>query len=212
MGKRAYNEGKFDCHKQKEELTEAELKFGKDRIKIWGTQELMPWVDVYARIAAGMDIKHIAQKYGHERMITLWAEQDGIEPIKDIIDLVDDEIIQRRKMLEVENKNPAIAMTLKEVVNEYAPDVAVELVKLTSSMIRKGQAILDDEDSTTNDMKNIAQAVQTMTDTVEISERFSTNAGTGNINISVPGFSFIEDLPPESIEADIVIEKDESDE
>ncbi len=203
MGERAYNKGKQKTHKTNEELTAAELKRGKDKIKIWGTQELMPWTDIYARIAAGMDIKHIAQKYGHERMITLWAEQDGIEPIKDIIDLVDNEIIQRRKMLEVENKNPAIAMTLKEVVNEYAPDVAVELVKLTTSMIRKGQAILDDEESTTNDMKNIAQAVQTMTDTIEVSERFSTNAGTGNISIAVQGFSFIEDTPP-AIEAEVV--------
>ncbi len=202
MSKRLYKDGK-------KHLTDKELKTGKGKVRISGTKKPMPWSDIYNRIRMGMSIKHLAEKYGHERLITLWAEQDGIEKIDGLSDLFDSEVVQRRKMAVIETQSPETAKTLKEMVNEYAPDVGRELVKLTASMIQKGQNILNDEDSTTNDMKNIAQAVQTMTDTVEISERFSTNATQGTVNISVPGFEFVLDKPPEAIEAEITDTKNE---
>jgi len=185
------------------ELTEKELAKGKNKLRIFNSRELLPWSDVYARISAGVPIEHIAQKYGMIRAITLWAEHDGISVVQEISDVVDSEIIQRRKMNAVEQSNPDVAKTLREVVNEYAPDVARDLALLTASMIRKGQSVLNEDDCSTNDMKNIAQAVQTMTDTVEVSERFSTNAGNGNISIAVEGFKFEIDNKP-VLDVDVV--------
>ncbi len=188
-------------------LSKKELAKGKAKVKIYGTKLLMPWEDVYNRIRMGVPIKHIAEKYGNERLITLWAKEDEIDVIQGLSDVVDSEIVQRNKMQVIEEADPAAAKTLKEVANEYAPNVARDLVLLTASMIKKGQTKLNDDDCSTNDMRNIAAAVQTMTDTAEVSERFSTNAGQGNISIAVEGFTFKK--PQALIDAEIIEKKEE---
>ena len=193
------NEHKF------KELTELEIKAGKKDIKITGTKELMPWTEVYTRISAGMSMEHIALIYGHGRKISLWAEHDGIKLLPEVSDILDGEIIQRRKMNAVEVSNPEVAKTIKEMVNEYAPDTAKLVVELSRDLIKKGSTIINDDDCTSSDMLNVAKAVQTMTDTTQISERFSTNAGiAGGLSIHVEGFSFKK--PDSMIEAEIVKE------
>jgi len=176
-------------------LTDSEVK-SRNKLKIYGTDELMPWTDIFTRISAGMPIEDLVEKYGHARKLTLFAILDGIEPIQDIVDFVDKEIAQRRAMMRVEEQNPVAARSMKEMINEYAPDVARSFIELTAAMIKKGQTELNDPECTTNDMKNIAAAVTQMTDAAEITQKFNTNAGQVGLNIQVSGFDFVRDEPP----------------
>jgi len=192
----------YQEEKQFKPLTDAEIR-NQNKVKISGTKELINWTEIYARIMAGMSMEHIIEIYGQRRKLTLFSIRDGITKDDSISQLVDDEITQRRKMNKVESESPVMARTLKEVANEYAPDISRQVAILTQQMVTKGQDILNTDECSTNDMKNIAQAVQTMTDTVQISDRFSTNAGTGvGINIQVEGFEFVLDKPP--VEPDMI--------
>ena len=182
-------------------LTEAELERGKDKLRISGTEELIPWIEVYARITAGMKMTDIAEIYGQGRKIALFAIEDGITYDKVAMDFLDNEIKQRKQMAALEDSNPIVAKTMKEMANEYAPDVMKSIAELSSSTVKRSQELI--EDATTNDMKNIWDTMQKMTDTLEITERHSTSAGHGNISIAVQGFQFIEDTPP-AVEVEII--------
>lgn len=181
-------------------LSKKELKRGKNKIKIYGTDKKMPWTEVYTRIQAGMKLEHIADIYGNIRQIVLWAIEDNIEPNAVISDIVDELIVANRKINEVEAVNPTAAMTMKEMVHEYAPDVAKNVVLLANSMVMKGQSKLNSDECTTNDMVNIAKAVQTMTDTVELTQRHSAGVNIANASVQVQGFEFVLDSPPEKSE------------
>ena len=174
---------------------------------MYGTDIPIDWKEVYTRISVGMPMEDIEKVYGQGRKIALWAEHDGVDLVQELSDIVDAEIMQRRTMNEVEKSDPEVAKTMREVVNEYAPDVARLTVELSRDLIKKGSEIVNDEYCTSTDLKNIAQAVQTMTDTIQVSERFSTNAGQGvGVNIQVQGFEFALDAPKKTEEVILEVE------
>lgn len=192
-------------------LSAMELKRGKDGIKIFGTNDLMPWTEVYTRISAGMDMGHIAQIYGNGRKIALWAVRDGIELIQDLSDVVDAEIGQRKKMGAIVNSNPEVARTMLDMVNEYAPDVNKNVVMLSAGLINKAQEIQGSVDCTSSDLLNVWKAVQTMTDTLELTQRHGSAMQINAQKIQVTGFEFELDEPPETVEVDAIDVKDEND-
>lgn len=181
-------------------LTKKELKKGKNSLKIYGTDEPMPWTEIYTRISAGFSMAHIAQIYGHGRKIALWAIHDNIQYIPELKEVLDGEINQREKVSALQQANPVVAKTMLEMANEYAPDVGKKVVMLSSSLVDRAQTLINSEDSTSSDLLNIAKAVQTMTDTIELTQRFSSGVQVNNNNISVSGFHFELDAPPETID------------
>lgn len=184
--------------KKIKKLSKKELQNGKDVVKISGTKIPMPWNEVYARIAMGVSMEDLDVKYGNIRKIALWAVHDNIEFNPFLSDIVDDEIMQRRKFKEVGLESPIVAKTMLEIVNEYAPDVGKEVAKLSYNLVKKAQTIVND-DCTSKDLQNIASAVQTMTDTVEITKRHS-NASNVNVGVNTPnGFTFVLDEEPKPV-------------
>jgi len=186
-------------------LTSKEVK-EKYKVKIYGTQDPLPWTEVYTRLSAGMSIDDVVHIYGQARKITLFALKDGIDINPVLSQTLDDEILQRRKMNEIEKSNPEVARTMKEMVNEYAPDVARDVIMLSKKLVQRATDIIDDKDDacTTNDLKNIAAAVQTMTDTIELTQRHGAGVQVNAGNIQVEGFSFVLDAPP--VDAEIIDE------
>ena len=189
-----------------EPLSKKELKKGKSKLKIYGTKEPMPWDEVYTRIQGGMSLDDVNKLYGQIRKITLFAIQDGIDFNQNISDTIDEHIIHERKMAAVDAINPTVARTMKEMANEYAPDLGMKVAKLSVSMVNKAQKIINNKDCSSNDLKNIATAIQTMTDTVELTARHSTVGGNNITAVQVEGFSFVLDSKPiEAIEAEIEV-------
>jgi len=194
-----------------EPLSEKERKKGKKKVKIYGTKEKMPWEKVYTNIEGGMSFDHIQEKYGNIRKIVLWAIEDGIDFNKDISDTIDEHIMHTRKMQTIESINPTVALTMKEMANEYAPDLGMKVSKLSISMVDKAQSLLNEEECTSNDLKNIATAIQTMTDTVELTQRHSTVGGNVITAIQVQGFDFVLDSKPTDTDVIDVKEEEPSD-
>ncbi len=182
-------------------LTKREIA-NKHKAKIRGTDDLMPWTEVYTRLSAGMSILDVIYIYGNGRKIALFAKMDGIEVNDVLSDTLDQEILQRRKMGEIEAKNPEVARTMKEMVNEYAPDVGRDVIMLSKKLVAKATELVEEDECSSNDLKNIASAVQTMTDTIEITQRHSAGVNISTGDMVVEGFSIVADLPP--IEVDVI--------
>ena len=189
-------------------LTEKEIK-DKNKVKITGTDDPMPWTEVFTRLSAGMPIEDVVYMYGQARKITLFAINEGILDADPVLSqVVDDEIIQRRKMQEIEATNPIVARTMKEMVNEYAPDVGKSVVMLSKAIVDRAQNLVEDDECSAMDLKNITSAIQTMTDTLEITQRHSAGVMINNGDIQVNGFDFVLDKPPEPVDADVIDVKD----
>jgi len=186
-------------------LTDVELDRGKDKLRISGTEELIPWTEVYARITARMSMEHIAEIYGQGRKIALFAKEDGISFDKVAMDFLDNEIQQRKQMAMLEETSPVVAKTMKEMANEYAPDVMKQISELSTATVKRANELI--EDSTTNDMKNIWDTMQKMTDTLELTSRHASAASISIGNQINSGAEFVVeiDVPPEK---DIIDVKD----
>ena len=169
----------------------------KNKTKIYGTEELMPWDEVYTRIAAGMDMEDIVEIYGNGRKIALWAVHDNIGYLEPIAELVDSEIEQRRKMAALDHENPTVAMTIHEMANEYAPDVSKSVALFAKELVEKARDGMKGEDVTSNDLLNLAKAVQTTTDVLGLTQRHASAANQTTNHIAVSGFTFALDAPPE---------------
>ncbi len=176
-------------------LTKKEI-LHKDNLKIRGTDQPMPWTEIYTRLSAGMSILDVIYIYGNARKIALFAQRDGITVNDILADTLDQEILQRRKMNEIESSNPEVARTMKEMVNEYAPDVARDVIMLSKKLVKKATDLVEEEQCTSNDLQNIAKAVQTMTDTIELTQRHSVGVNISTGDMVVEGFSIVADLPP----------------
>ncbi len=185
-------------------LTKKEHKKGKDTLCIHGTNQPMPWKEVYARIAIGEPIEKIADKYGHVRKIALWALEDEISHYVELGEVFVAEVEQRRKMDNIERANPTVAMTIREAANEYAPDAPRKAVNLSLALLDEGNKRVAEGECTTNDLKNLAEMMQKTTDVLGLTERHASNAGQ-QLNIQVEGFSIVQDLPPvpEIIDIDV---------
>ena len=191
-----------------EPLKPKEIKKGKTKLKIYGTDIPMPWIDVYTRIRGGMSLDDISKMYGHIRKITLFAILDDVDFDPSTSDTIDDIITTGRKINAIDAVNPNAARTMKEMANEYAPDLGMKVAQLSISVVDRAQKIVNDNDCTSNDLKNITTAIQSMTDTVELTDRHSKVGGNNITAIQVEGFSFVRDEPPVDVDA---IELKESD-
>ena len=186
---------------QPKPLTDAEIKRGKDSLCISGTSEPMPWDEIYTRIAAGMNMEHIAMKYGHGRKIALWAVHDKIELIPAVSDLVDDEIVQRRKMAAIVDESPQAAATIQEMANEYAPDVAKSIVIFAQKAITAATDDIGKKKRTTLDLVNLTKAVQTASDILGTTQRHANAAqGAGSGAVLTGGWAFVLDQPKDQLE------------
>jgi len=181
-------------------LTEAEIKRGKDSLCISNTDTLMPWEEIYTRIAAGMDMGHIALIYGHGRKIALWAVHDSINEVEAVATLLDDEIVQRRKMAAVSEESPKAAATIQEMANEYAPDVTKDIVVFAQKVIKAAIDDIDRKKRTTLDLVNLTKAVQTPSDTLRTTDMHASQASQAGATVLTGGWTFTLDAPPDQLE------------
>lgn len=184
-------------------LSAKEKKRGKEKVTISGTDEPMPWTEIYSRIAIGEPIENIAEKFGHARKIALWAIEDNVTIMPELGDVLLAEVEQRRKMDMIEGQNPTLALTIREAANEYAPDAARKSIDLSVALIDAGRKMIRNGDYSSNDLKNIADMLQRTTDTMGLTQRHSAGMNIENAKIHVTGFQFIEDTPePIDVEVD----------
>ena len=189
-------------------LTTAEIKRGKKSLCISGTDTLMPWEEIYTRISAGMDMGHIALKYGHGRKIALWAVHDKVTTNETMSKLLDDEIVQRRKVDAVADVSATAANTLMDMANEYAPDVSKQAVLLSQDVLKRASVIVNETNpkraATSLDLVNIMKAQQMVTDSLGLTDRHAASASHTQNNVMVEGFTFSLDSPPQSIDTEVV--------
>jgi hypothetical protein len=191
-------------------LSDREREKGKDQLTYYGSTELIPWSEIYTRVRAGQPIEDICKIYGNERKIVAWIIEDKIEYSEEYEDLVVTEIEQRRKVEEIAKSDPIAARTLKEIVNEYAPDVNKLAATLSSSILSQAVAIAKRPTATSTDLLNLATAQQKTLDTLGISQRHAAASQQTNNQYNIQGFTFVEDKPPETIDADIIQDGDAS--
>ena len=178
-------------------LTKQELNKGKNRIKIFNTDNFMPWEEVYTRISAGMDMGHVAHIYGHGRKIALWAVHDKVATNDTLSTLLDEEIVQRKKIQALEEVSPVAANTLMDMANEYAPDVSKLATILSRDVLVRASNIVNSTDpkrqASSLDLVNIMKAQQMVTDSLGLTDRHASQVSMTQNNIEVKGFSFTED-------------------
>ena len=185
----------IDDHEVKP-LTPQEIKKGKKSLRIYGTDDPMPWDEIYTRISAGMSMKEIAHIYGHGRKIALWAQRDKISTTEEMSNLLDDEIVQRKKMAALEEASPTAAKTIMEMANEYAPDATKNIALFGNKLIHKAANALDKDKLTSLDMVNLSKAVMTVSDTLGHTQRHANAAAVTHNQIQVEGFAFHMGTPP----------------
>ena len=181
-------------------LSTNELNYGKDKLRISNTNTIIPWEEVYTRIAAGMDMEHIAEIYGQGRKIALWAIHDKIKLIPEVSTLVDDEITQRRKMAALSEESITAASTIQEMANEYAPDVAKDIVLFAQKAIQAATTDIDKPKRTTLDLVNLTKAVQTASDTLGTTQRHASQAQGAQATVLTGGWAFVLDPPKDQLE------------
>ena len=189
----------YEHHKLKP-LTSKEVKKGKRTLSISGTDDPIPWDEVYDRLAIGEPVENIAKEYGHVRKIVLFAIRDKVELNPILQQAVVDMVNNRETMREIEKVSPSTALTIHETANKYSPTLCQKIVTLSETSIIAMQKLVNNGECTTNDFKNISAATLTFSDIVGLTQR---HASAANIKVDghVDGFSIVADLPP--IEAEI---------
>jgi len=192
-------------------LTTKELAKGKESIKIFGTDTPMPWGKIYSKIRLDLPYEDIGYEYGHLRKIILWAEHDGITADPTVSKMFDDEVKNRSLQKEIAKIDPLVVETMQEAVNAYAPDVRKDVVIFASALVKKAIHGVNDDDATSNDINNYAKAVQTVTDTLEVTQRHSAGINVnGASSVQVQGFEFVLDTPPEKDVIDVTHEESDN--
>jgi len=185
-------------HKGFKPLTEKEIANGKSKLRIYGTNEPMPWTTIYTRIASGQPIEEVVAQYGHARKITLFAQLEGITPQPELEEIVQEEAAVRKRVQAVANQNPEAAQTLMDRVNEIAPDFATNVAMFADEVVTKARTKLKEQFIEATDILALTKAVQTVTDSTGHTTRHASQASNTNVQIQVAGFTFDEvDLPPE---------------
>lgn len=193
-------------------LTAKELEKGKSHIKIYGTQDTMPWSTIYTRLAAGQPIEELVKMYGHKRQIALWARLEGVTPQQPLIDVLEQEVTHRKTVQAIAKADPTAAATLMEMVNEIAPDFTQEVALFSSELVQKSRDLLKGKYIEATDVVNLAKAVQIVTDSVGVTTRHAAAASKTVNHIAVTGFSFLPDIAPEDVtEATIIPEENNND-
>ena len=178
-------------------LTEKELSKGKANLKIYGTQEPMPWTTIFARIESGQDIEEIGKQYGHARKIALFAKMHNVAVNEKKRLFVKKEVEQRETIQEIANtEGVEAAKTLLQRVNEVAPDYERSLAIFANKTVLKAIDKLDDNYLEASDMLSMAKAVQTASDTVGVTQRHASASNIHAGEIKVQGFTVHLDTPP----------------
>lgn len=186
-------------------LSEKELKKGRNKVKYYKGGEHLPWDEIYAKIRLDVPYEDIEQEYGQIRKIVLWAAHDNVTVDEKAVELRDEEYEHRVKVAEVAGKDPVLARTMKEVVNTYAPNVAKKVLEANVAIINACIVKANDVDEVTpSDLNNLAKAVQISSDTMEITQRHSTNIGNVNVTQAPTGFTFELDAPPAPEDTNII--------
>lgn len=192
----------YIAEKKYRPLNAAELKRGKNHLKIYGTSDPLPWSTIFTRLSAGQPIAELAYMYGHGRMITMWAKEMGITYEPQLEQIIVDEVSHRERVTALADANPEVANTLMEMVNEVAPDFVSKVALFSSELVDKSRTLLKGEYIDASDIANLAKAIQTVTDTVGVTQRHASAAQINNNNIRLEGFEFVLDTTP----TDTVIE------
>ncbi len=192
----------YIIHKNFKPLTEKEISNGKSKLRIYGTNEPMPWTTIYTRLASGQPVEEVVAQYGHARKLTLFARLENIYPQPDLEDIVEDEANLRKRVQAVANQSPEAAKTLMDRVNEIAPDFSTNVAMFADEVVKKARTKLKEQFIEATDILALTKAVQTVTDSTGHTTRHASQASNTNVQIQVAGFTFDEiDLPPDDHEA-----------
>ena len=191
-------------HKEYKPLTEKEISNGKSRLRIYGTNEPMPWSTIYTRIAAGQPMEEITSIYGHARKISLFAQLEGISHQPKLEEIVQTEVQQRQTLQAVANQSEEAAQTLMMMVNEIAPTFQQEVAEFANEVVVKARTKLKEPFLEATDILALTKAVQTVTDTTGHTQRFASQGNTtNNTMIQVEGFDFqLDNAPIPTLEMD----------
>ena len=163
------------------------------------------------RLRLDLPYEDIDAEYGMIRKIVLWAAHDGITADPTISKMFDDEVKNRMLQKEIARIDPVVVETMQEAVNAYAPDVRKDVVIFASALVKKAIHGVNDDDATSNDINNYAKAVQTVTDTLEVTQRHSAGINVnGASSVQVQGFEFVLDTPPEKDVIDVTHEESDN--
>ena len=178
-------------------LSDKEIAHGKSNLKIYGTQEPMPWATIFTRIQTGQDIEEIGKQYGHARKIALFAKLHGVDIDEKKRLFVENETKQREQIQDIANEEGVeVAKTLLQRVNEVAPDYEKKLAIYADKLLDKAIDKLDDNFLEASDMLNMSKAVQTASDTVGVTQRHASAVNLNAGKIDVQGFTVHLDAPP----------------
>ena len=177
-------------------LTDKELSKGKSYLKIYGTQESVPWSTVYQRLASGQPIIEVIKQYGHGRKIALWAQQDNVTLDGPSVDAINKGVEARNALQQVANTDPDTAKTLLQRMNELTPDFQGNVAIFADKVVRKAIAKLDDKYLEPADMEKLTNAVQKSTDIIGVTQRHSSGVSINNTSVKVEGFDFVLDSGP----------------
>ena len=177
-------------------LSDKELSKGKSYLKIYGTQESVPWSTVYQRLASGQPIIEVIKQYGHGRKLALWAQQDNVTLDTVIQDTVIKATEARQAIQNIANVDPDAAKTILTRLNEITPDFQGNVAIFADKIVRKAIDKLDDKYIEAADMEKLANTIQKTTDIVGVTQRHSAGVNINNNEIQVQGFEFVLDAGP----------------
>jgi len=187
-------------------LSDKELDRGKYKVKIAGTKDPMPWDVVYSQIRLGFPYEDIAHEFGEIRKIVMFAIEDSVAYLPEVGELLDEDVELAKRKTALASVDLTLVKTMEEGVSRYAPEIIKNVSIFGAQLVQRATAMINTEYATTSDLMNAAKAVQTVTDTLEVTQRHSAGVQIGNAQVQVQGFEFVLDEPP--VEAEIVGETD----
>ena len=177
-------------------LTDKEIERGKANLKVYGTQQDMPWSTIFTRIAAGQPIEELAHSYGHGRKIALFAKLEGVtvEPILE--DTIKQAVDHRATMNAIAEQSPEVAATMMEMMNEIAPTFQQKVAVFLDKAVDVATEKLESKFIEASDIDVLVRAVQRATDTTGHTERFSTSNNGASLSVQVTGYDVVLDYQP----------------
>ena len=184
-------------------LSKKEMKKGKN-INIYNTKDPMPWDKIFNHIRMGLPYEDLHIQYGKLRKIVLIADMEGVKFDQKHHDLMSDEYEHRKQAKELAVSDPVLALSIHEAVNNYFPDLSRQVAIFANAVVQKSIRMVNEEDTTSNDISNLTSAVQKATDTVELTQRHGAGVNVnGGAMIAVTGFDYVLDPPTDHIDAEI---------
>ena len=186
----------FIEQQQYKPLSAKELQKGKSYLRVYGTQDAMPWSTIYSRLASGQPIIEVIKQYGHGRKLALWAQEDNVQLDTKSVEALNTAQDARQQIQQIANTDPDTAKTILTRLNELTPDFPGNVAIFATKMLKKATDKLDDKYLEAADMEKLANAVMKTTDLVGVTQRHSSAVNINNTEVKVQGFDFILDAPP----------------